>query len=126
MRLVNQSGRSIDQIVPVRRVGDYIARQYDLAIVTQPRQRFRNFISAEVRSYQQRFGFGVSIVLKLGPNANIDVMRRARALSQELNLCVRAEIRTIGVGIEHCSAGNGVLFGRIADYEAIADKRENR
>src|SRR5437762_12340286 len=99
MSLVNLSCQTMYQIVSVGCVGYNIARQYDLSIVTQPRQRFRNFISTEVLSYQQRFGFGVSIVLKLGPNANIDVMRRARARPQELNLCGRPEIRPIGVGI---------------------------
>ena len=53
-------------------------------------------------------------------------MWRGCALSEELNLCARAEIPGIGIRIEHCAAGNGVLLGRVPYHEAIAHKRQNR
>ena len=112
--------------MPVRCAGDDTARQHDLAIVAQPGQRFRNFIGAKVRFHQESFGIGALITLKLRSNAHIDVMRGGRARPQELNLRRKAEIRAIGVRIEHCATGNGALFGRIADNEAVADKRDNR
>src|SRR5439155_2302260 len=84
------------------------------------------FIGAKVRFHQESFGIGVSITLKLRSNANIDVMRGGLACPQELNLRRGAEIRAIGVRIEHCTTGYGALFGRIADNEAVADTRDNR